>query len=40
MHGLGGWFDLNFLGTANPITLSTAPDMPGTHWYVKNSVNM
>lgn len=33
MHGLGGWFDINFLGTTEHVILSTAPDCPGTHWY-------
>lgn len=33
MHGIGGWFDLNFIGTTKTIVLSTAPDAPGTHWY-------
>jgi histone-arginine methyltransferase CARM1 len=33
MHGLGGWFDINFFGTAEHVQLSTAPDQPGTHWY-------
>lgn len=33
MHGLGGWFDLNFIGTQENVVLSTAPECPGTHWY-------
>lgn len=33
MHGLGCWFDIHFLGSAAHVTLSTAPDKPGTHWY-------
>jgi len=33
MHGLGGWFDINFYGSAEHVKLSTAPDCPGTHWY-------
>jgi len=33
MHGLGGWFDINFLGNTEHVKLSTAPDCPGTHWY-------
>ena len=33
MHGLGCWFDANFVGTDAHVTLSTAPDAPGTHWY-------
>ena len=33
MHGIGGWFDINFLGSQEHVVLSTAPDCPGTHWY-------
>jgi type I protein arginine methyltransferase len=33
MHGLGGWFDIDFQGRTSTIVLSTAPDQPGTHWY-------
>lgn len=33
MHGIAGWFDINFIGTEEVIQLSTAPDCPGTHWY-------
>lgn len=33
MHGIGGWFDINFLGSVETVILSTAPDSPGTHWY-------
>ena len=33
MHGLAGWFDIDFLGTQEVVTLSTAPECPGTHWY-------
>eukprot|EP00605_Chrysophyceae_sp_TOSAG23-4_P001638 GSChrysophyteH1.ASY1.ANO1.1799.1 assembled CDS len=33
MHGFGGWFDIDFIGTQKTIILSTAPDQPGTHWY-------
>lgn len=33
MHGLAGWFDINFIGSAENVLLSTAPDCPGTHWY-------
>lgn len=33
MHGLAGWFDIHFLGSAETIVLSTAPENPGTHWY-------
>jgi len=31
-HGLGCWFDAHFLGSDAHVTLSTAPDQPGTHW--------
>jgi len=33
MHGIGGWFDINFFGNTEHVKLSTAPDCPGTHWY-------
>lgn len=33
LHGLGGWFDLSFLGSTENVTLSTSPESPGTHWY-------
>ena len=33
MHGLGSWFDIAFNGTANEVVLSTAPELPTTHWY-------
>ena len=33
MHGIGGWFDIDFIGNSKTIILSTAPDAPGTHWY-------
>lgn len=33
MHGIGGWFDINFLGSQENVVLSTAPECPGTHWY-------
>ncbi len=33
MHGLGGWFDLEFLGSSETVLLSTAPECPCTHWY-------
>lgn len=33
LHAIGGWFDINFLGSAEHVQLSTAPDCPGTHWY-------
>lgn len=32
-HGMACWFDILFAGSTNHITLSTAPDQPGTHWY-------
>lgn len=33
MHGIAGWFDIDFLGTQEAVVLSTAPECPGTHWY-------
>lgn len=33
LHGLGCWFTVDFLGSDAHVTLSTAPDAPGTHWY-------
>jgi histone-arginine methyltransferase CARM1 len=33
MHGLAGWFDINFIGSTENVVLSTAPECPGTHWY-------
>lgn len=33
MHGIGGWFDINFIGSKETVCLSTSPDCPGTHWY-------
>lgn len=33
LHGIGCWFDLEFNGSEEQITLSTAPGEPGTHWY-------
>jgi histone-arginine methyltransferase CARM1 len=33
MHGIGGWFDINFIGSTENVVLSTAPECPGTHWY-------
>jgi len=33
LHGLGGWFDINFCGSKETVVLSTAPDCAGTHWY-------
>lgn len=32
-HGLGCWFDLTFSGGESIVTLSTAPELPQTHWY-------
>jgi len=32
-HGVGCWFDAHFLGSSQHVTLSTAPDQTGTHWY-------
>lgn len=33
MHGIAGWFDIDFLGSQETVVLSTAPECPGTHWY-------
>jgi len=33
MHGLACWFDADFLGSQNLVTLTTSPRAPGTHWY-------
>jgi histone-arginine methyltransferase CARM1 len=33
MHGLGGWFDIEFNGSGSTVVLSTAPEKPTTHWY-------
>lgn len=33
LHGLAGWFDIQFLGSAETVVLTTAPEAPGTHWY-------
>lgn len=33
MHGIAGWFDINFIGSTENVLLSTAPECPGTHWY-------
>jgi histone-arginine methyltransferase CARM1 len=33
MHGLGCWFDANFIGREATVVLSTSPDSPTTHWY-------
>jgi len=32
VHGLVGWFDTAFSNLTHPITLSTSPYKPGTHW--------
>lgn len=32
-HGLAAWFDVEFLGSAKSIILSTAPSSPRTHWH-------
>lgn len=32
-HGVACWFDAHFLGSSKHVTLSTAPDHAGTHWY-------
>ncbi len=34
IHGLAGWFDVHFLGSATPPrVLSTSPQSDTTHWY-------
>lgn len=33
IHGLAFWFDVAFLGSSQPVYLSTAPTEPLTHWY-------
>lgn len=33
IDGIAGWFDCFFDGPAKNVTLSTAPGLPGTHWY-------
>ena len=33
MHGLAGWFDIDFRGSGATVVLSTSPGSPGTHWY-------
>lgn len=33
IHGIAGWFDIQFRGNSEVIVLSTAPDAPLTHWY-------
>ena len=34
IHGMAGWFDIQFKGSQDVIVLSTAPDAPLTHWYI------
>ena len=33
MHGIAGWFDVEFLGSASKVVLTTAPGAPTTHWH-------
>ena len=33
MHGIAGWFDVEFLGTSKKVVLTTAPGEPTTHWH-------
>jgi len=33
MHGVVCWFDVDFTGSQNIVTLSTSPRAPTTHWY-------
>lgn len=33
IHGIAGWFDVEFLGSGGSVTLSTAPIHPPTHWW-------
>ncbi|CAG0894019.1 unnamed protein product [Darwinula stevensoni] len=33
VHGLAFWFEVVFLGSSQPVWLSTAPTEPLTHWY-------
>lgn len=33
MHGIAGWFDVEFLGTNKKVVLTTAPGEPTTHWH-------
>ena len=33
VHGIAGWFDVEFDGTDTHVNLSTAPTGPKTHWY-------
>eukprot|EP01046_Picozoa_sp_COSAG06_P011766 COSAG06_NODE_676_length_13150_cov_3.664164_12_plen_374_part_00 len=33
MHGIAGWFDVEFLGSENKVVLTTAPGEPTTHWH-------
>lgn len=32
-HGIAAWFDVLFPGSQAPVTLTTSPFAPGTHWY-------
>lgn len=40
MHGIACWFDAKFLGSAAHVTLTTAPNSPGTHWSVCPLLNL
>jgi len=33
VHGIAGWFDVNFNGTDTHVCLTTSPFGPKTHWY-------
>jgi len=33
MHGIAGWFNIDFIGSKRTVVLSTGPDDPCTHWY-------
>mmetsp|Transcript_18926 Transcript_18926/g.37180 ORF Transcript_18926/g.37180 Transcript_18926/m.37180 type:complete len:350 (+) Transcript_18926:212-1261(+) len=33
LHGIAGWFDVDFIGSHKTITLSTGPFTPFTHWH-------
>jgi histone-arginine methyltransferase CARM1 len=33
IHGMSGWFDVDFHGTQSSITLSTSPRHERTHWH-------
>ncbi|GBG25943.1 Histone-arginine methyltransferase CARMER [Hondaea fermentalgiana] len=33
LHGIAGWFDVDFIGSHKTITLSTGPYTPFTHWH-------